>query len=260
MLRSANDAAAALAYEISGSIEAFSELMNKKAYELGLLQTNFENPHGLDSENHHTSAHDLAIISAYAISNPVLKEICSTKKVQIDSSLESRILINHNKFLSMYDGCIGIKTGFTRKSGRCLVACAERDGLTFISVTLDAPSDWSDHKKMLNYGFECLERITLAEPEEYCYKIPLLDAEKENIIVSNPDGESIITSKGEHDIKKQIRMVRYAVAPISAGDKLGEIIFTIDGKETKRINLIANETILKKKEKGLFDRLLSIFK
>ena len=153
MLRSANDAAAALAYEISGSIEAFSELMNKKACELGLLQTHFENPHGLDSENHYTSAHDLAIISAYAISNPQFKEICSTKKVRIDSSLESRILINHNKFLSMYDGCIGIKTGYTKKSGRSLATAVERDGSTLICVTINAPDDWNDHKKLFDYGF-----------------------------------------------------------------------------------------------------------
>ena len=260
LLQSANDAATAIAYHIGGDVSGFASLMNDKAESLGLKNTHFTNPHGLDDDEHYTTAKELAIIASEAMKNDIFKSIVSTYKRTFSTEERSRTYVNHNKLLRMYDGCIGIKTGFTKKSGRCLVAAAERDGLTFISVTLDAPSDWSDHKKMFDYGFECLERITLAEPEEYCYKIPLLDAEKENIIVSNPDGESIITSKGEHDIKKQIRMVRYAVAPISAGDKLGEIIFTIDGKETKRINLIANETILKKKEKGLFDRLLSIFK
>ena len=153
MLRSANDAAAALAYEISGSIEDFASLMNEKADELGLCDTSFENPHGLDAENHYTSAHDLAIISAYAISNPTFKKISATQKTKITSSLETRILINHNKLLSLYDGCIGIKTGYTKRSGRSLVSAAERDGHTLISVTINAPDDWSDHKKLLDYGF-----------------------------------------------------------------------------------------------------------
>ena len=153
LLRSANDAAAALAYDISGSIEAFSSLMNDKCTELGLSDTHFENPHGLDAQNHYTSAHDLAIISAYAISNPTFKEICSTRKIKIDSSLESRILINHNKLLSLYDGCIGIKTGYTKKSGRSLASAAEKDGNTLICVTINAPDDWNDHKKLFDFGF-----------------------------------------------------------------------------------------------------------
>ena len=156
MLRSANDAAAALAYEISGSIEDFSCLMNEKASELGLCDTNFENPHGLDSDNHYTSAHDLSIISAYAISNPTLRQICSARKARIESSLETRIIINHNKLLSLYDGCIGIKTGYTKKSGRSLASAAEKDGRTLICVTINAPDDWNDHKKLFDFGFSKL--------------------------------------------------------------------------------------------------------
>ena len=153
MLRSANDAAAALAYEISGSIESFALLMNEKAASLGLSDTNFENPHGLDSNNHYTTAHDLAIISAYAMRIPEFVEICSTYKKEIPSSLQSRILLNHNKLLSTYDDCIGIKTGYTKKSGRSLASAAEKDGKTLICVTINAPDDWNDHKKLYNYGF-----------------------------------------------------------------------------------------------------------
>lgn len=153
MLRSANDAAAAIAYDISGSIEAFSSLMNEKAASLGLANTSFENPHGLDSKNHYTSAHDLAIISAYAISNPIFREICSSKKKIIDSSSESRLLINHNKLLNLYEGCIGIKTGYTKKSGRSLASASDKYGHTLICVTIDAPDDWNDHKLLFDYGF-----------------------------------------------------------------------------------------------------------
>lgn len=153
LLRSANDAAAAIAYEIADSIEAFSLMMNQKAQELGLNNTSFENPHGLDAKNHYTSAHDLAILSAYAISNPIFKEICSTKKKIIESSLESRLIINHNKLLNFYDGCIGIKTGYTKKSGRSLASAAEKYGQTLVCVTINAPDDWNDHKKLFDYGF-----------------------------------------------------------------------------------------------------------
>ena len=153
MLRSANDAASALAYEISGSVEDFALLMNNKARSLGLSNTNFENPHGLDSKNHYTSAHDLAIICAYAMRLPEFVEICSTHKKEIVSSSQTRILLNHNKLLSMYEDCIGIKTGYTKKSGRSLASAAEKDGKTLICVTINAPDDWNDHKKLYNYGF-----------------------------------------------------------------------------------------------------------
>lgn len=153
MLRSANDAAAALAYEISGSIEDFSSLMNDKVRELGLTDTNFENPHGLDSANHYTTAHDLAIIASYALKNSIFKEISSTKKIEIESSYETRLLVNHNKLLSMYDGCIGVKTGYTKKSGRSLVSAATRGDKTLVCVTINAPDDWNDHKKLLDFGF-----------------------------------------------------------------------------------------------------------
>ena len=127
--------------------------MNKRARELSLLDTNFKNPHGLDDPEHYTTAHDLALLSAKALENPKFKEICSTYKKKITSSETTRLLVNHNKLLNLYDGCIGIKTGFTKKSGRCLVGASEREGLTMISVTIDAPNDWSDHKNLLDFVF-----------------------------------------------------------------------------------------------------------
>ena len=153
MLRSANDAALALAYEISGSVEEFSRLMNEKAEGLGLTDTSFTNPHGLDNKDHYTSARDLAILTAAALKNEKFKEIVSTYKITIQSSTTERLLVNHNKLLTGYDGCIGVKTGYTKKSGRSLVSAAERNGVTLISVTIDDPDDWIDHKKMLDYGF-----------------------------------------------------------------------------------------------------------
>lgn len=260
LLQSANDAAAAIACHIGGDVEGFASMMNDKASSLGLKDTHFTNPHGLDNEEHYTTAAELAKIAAEALNSESFRKIASTYKKTFSTEDRSRTYVNHNKLLKMYDGCIGVKTGFTKRSGRCLVGAAERDGLTFITVTLDAPSDWSDHKAMLDFGYEALEKITFAESEEFCYKIPVIDGEKEFVTVKNLNGSSIITEKAEHSEGQYIKLVRYAIAPVSEGDILGEIVYTLDGQEAGRVSLVAEETVLKKKEKGLLDRFLSIFK
>lgn len=259
LLQSANDAAAAIAYHVSGEVEDFSTLMNEKAKMLGLTDTNFTNPHGLDDDEHYTTARDLAIIAAEALSNEEIRDIVSTKKRCFITEDRTRIYTNHNKLLSMYDGCIGIKTGFTKRSGRCLVAAAERDGLRFISVTLDAPGDWSDHKEMLDYGYERLEKLTLCREFDHQYKIPVLDGETDYLTVANTDEVSIITERKTQGIEEHIRLVRYAIAPISRGEVLGEIIYTCGGEECARVRLLATETVEKKKKQGLLEKFLLIF-
>ena len=151
LLESANDAAAAIAIEVGGSIEGFCAMMNEKAKELGLCDTHFTNPHGLYDEEHYTTAYELAVIASRVLANKTLRKIVSSKKMTVTPIEGSvRVLYNHNKMLAMYDGAIGIKTGFTKKSGRCLVSAAERNGLTLIAVTLDAPDDWRDHTSLLD--------------------------------------------------------------------------------------------------------------
>ena len=128
MLRSANDAAVAIAETVCGSVEAFADLMNAKAEQLGLSDTHFTNSHGLDDPHHYTTARELAVIASEALKNETFKRIVSTYKISIESSLgETRLLVNHNKLLKLYDGAIGVKTGFTKKSGRCLVGAAEKN-------------------------------------------------------------------------------------------------------------------------------------
>jgi len=135
MLESANDAAIVIAIEIGGSVDSFVDMMNAKAKELGLESTHFTNPHGLDDEEHYTTATDLARLAAYAMKNPVFEEITATKK-RIIPLLDdgSRVLINHNKLLRLYEGTVGVKTGFTKRSGRCLVSCAERGLRTALAL------------------------------------------------------------------------------------------------------------------------------
>ena len=253
MLQSANDAAVALAIHIGGDIESFSALMNRRAESLGLCDTHFTNPHGLDDDEHYTTAKELAIIAACAMENPTFRQICSTYKKTFATEERSRTYVNHNKLLRLYDGCVGVKTGFTKKSGRCLVSAAVRDGLGFISVTLDAPNDWQDHRRMLDYGYEALEKIRLANEFEYVYKLPVLGGEREYVVATNPEGAEVITEKCEHNIDCQIKMTRYAIAPIIRGDRIGEIIYTIDDKETVRVPIVATETVKQKEKRSIFD-------
>ncbi len=154
MLRSGNDSAMALAIHTAGSEEAFVNMMNLRASSLGLKNTNFCNPHGLDDKNHYTCCYDLCYISSFAMKYPQFKEIVGTKFVAIGNNEAKRYFQNKNKILSMYEGGNGIKTGFTKKSGRCLVASAERNGVLLISAVLNHGDMWNDCMKLLDSGFD----------------------------------------------------------------------------------------------------------
>ena len=150
MLQSGNDAAVALAIYCGGTVEGFAELMNDKAHQLGLDNTHFVNPNGLDAPGHYSSARDLAVLAAYAMKNPIFAMTVSTKSVRVGL----RTMSNHNKLLWQYEGADGVKTGYTKQAGRILVSSAIRDGRRLIAVTINAPDDWNDHKFMLDNGFD----------------------------------------------------------------------------------------------------------
>lgn len=169
LLESGNDAAHALAVSCSGSIEEFASLMNKTASEMGLTHTSFANPHGLTADNHYTTANELAFITAEAMKNEKFKEIVSTKKLlapSLDGKL-TRLFLNHNKLLSLYNGAVGVKTGYTKAAGRCLVSAAERDGDLFIAVTLNDGNDWDDHTRMLDFAFENFDTVEIADKNTF---------------------------------------------------------------------------------------------
>ena len=164
MLQSGNDAAMALAIAVSGSAEAFVELMNRTAQELGLTQTHYANPHGLDSAENYSTARDLAHLTAHALQNEAFAASvrCKTKTVP------GRTLTNHNKLLWRYDGAIGVKTGYTKAAGRILVSAAERGGRRLIAVTICDGNDWADHAALLDYGFFAFtERELLSEDDVF---------------------------------------------------------------------------------------------
>ena len=157
MLRSGNDAAVAIAVHVGGSVPGFVHLMNEKAALIGMTNTHFTNPHGLDDSNlHYSTAEDMAKLSAYALRNPVFQQIVATKVKEISWEGEewNRRLLNKNKMLHLYKGADGVKTGYTRLARRCLAASATRDGRQLATITLNASDDWNDSAKMLDWGFQ----------------------------------------------------------------------------------------------------------
>ena len=156
MLRSGNDTAVALSIATAGSEEKFVQMMNEKAKSIGAKNSSFTNPHGLDDENHYTTALDLAKITAYALKNPIFKEIVSTKLhvVPETNKTETRYFQNKNKMLSSYEGAIGVKTGYTKKTGRCLVSAAERNGKILVCVVLSCPDMWQVSRNLLDECFQ----------------------------------------------------------------------------------------------------------
>lgn len=264
LLSSANDAAAAIAIEIGGSIEGFAALMNAKAIELGLSNTHFENPHGLDREEHYTSASDLAMLSLYALKNETFKKIVSTYKTTIPlDGNGTRVLINHNKLLRLYDGAIGVKTGFTKKSGRCLVSAAERDGLCLIAVTLNDPNDWNDHISMLDYGFESLHRVVVCERFSHMTAIPVAGGNEASIICTNKDAIELTLPKdiSAESCSFRVSAPHFLTAPIESGETIGELLCEYDGEIIGRSKLIASYAVDSVKTKpSLVSRLINFIK
>ncbi|MBQ8014794.1 MAG: D-alanyl-D-alanine carboxypeptidase [Clostridia bacterium] len=163
LLQSGNDAANTVAYVIGGSPEGFAELMNARAAEIGMKNTSFVTASGLDDEKHYSTAYDMALLACESIGNPEFAAICSQKNARLTygNPPYARTLTNHNRLLWKYPDAIGIKTGFTKKSGRCLVSAAERDGIVLVAVTLNAPSDWNDHISMFEYGFSKCQGVSV---------------------------------------------------------------------------------------------------
>ncbi len=245
LLESANDAATAIAIYVGGSYDNFIEMMNVKARQLGLDNTHFTNPHGLDDKEHYTTAYDLARLALHAMKNPKFEEIASTKKAVIPLSDDgSRVLVNHNKLLKMYEGAIGVKTGFTKRCGRCLVSCAERDGVRLICATLNAPNDWNDHKSLLDFGFSQYESITLAEAGDYTLSLDCIGGEKGTVLCSNYEGLRVTLKNGSRDkIRAVTEYDRLLSAPIKQGDKVGRILFYCGDEIIGECKLYAIENV-----------------
>lgn len=254
MLSSANDAAAAIAYAVAGDIDAFAGMMNGKAASLGLADTHFDNPHGLDGDTHYTTAYELALIARAALGNAEFAKIVATKTVSVrfsDGEL-SRTLRNHNRLLFEYSDIIGVKTGFTKKCGRTLVSAAERDGVRLICVTLCDGDDWNDHRKLLDAGFELYERVKLCEKAEYQALVHVCGGEAVTLNVKNEEALYVTLKKTHGSIRAEIELPPFVYAGIEKGQAIGRVKFMLDGREIGSAALYSCESCAAKHKKRLF--------
>lgn len=256
LLPSGNDAANAAAVSVSGSIPEFVKLMNSKAQELGLSDTHFVTPSGLDADGHYTTALDLARLTAYAMKEETFCEIvaCRSAEVEFGNPPYKRTLYNSNKMLARYDGAIGVKTGFTDNARRCLVSAAERDGVTLIAVTLNAGDDWNDHTKMLDYGFTQVKAYPL---ELGCDTRVSVAGTGKSVGVYSHEETLALTPQQRTRITRRVMLPAFVYGTVDKGDKLGEIRFFLDGELVKTCPLYADSTVtVPKEELSLFRRIL----
>lgn len=262
MLESANDAAAAIACEVGGSIEGFAEMMNDTAVKLELTDTHFMNPHGLDDPEHYTTAADLAKLTDYALRNETFSKIVSTykKTIPLRGDEGVRLLLNHNRLLKQYDDVIGVKTGFTKRSGRCLVSAAKRDGMTVVAVTLNAPDDWRDHRSMHEYGFSSYSNRVLAAEEQFSIEIACPTAPDGKVVLTNRDSLTVCLPT-DAEVTHFFEAPHFTFPPVEEGDVLGQMVFSANGKEIGTLPLYAAASVPEPEDnRGFLERILDLIK
>lgn len=258
MLRSGNDAAVAIAEHVGGSLDGFVYLMNEKAKWLGMENTHFDNPHGLDSDTHYSSAYDMAILTQYAMNNEKYREISGTTSYKSDERTYS--WINKNKLLTQYyEYSTGGKTGFTKKTGRTLVSTASKDGMNLIVVTLNAPDDWKDHMSLFEWGFENFDMKTLTDEGEV--KFNLLELNKSQTGYLRDKVHYPLTDNEEN----QVTFKNYILKDVDTSSEdnvIGKKVFLLNNKEIMETPIYAVEDSYSSDttKKTFMSEVLSVFK
>lgn len=217
MLASGNDAAVALACHTAGSVQAFADMMNDKARALGMTGSAFQNPSGLDAEGHYSTARDMAALTCAAMANDTFCTIAATERATVGG----QTLVNHNRLLRSYDGAIGVKTGYTKASGRTLVSCAQRGTTRFVCVTLSDPDDWNDHTRLLDWAFAnyVYRAVTGDTP---VYAVPVLSGAVQVCAVT-PERETYLLLHPEDTVTLTAELPRFAFAPVQQGARAGTL-------------------------------------
>ena len=243
MLHSGNDAAVALAIYCGGTVEGFAELMNDKAHRLGLRNTHFVNPNGLDSPGHYSTPRDLAVLAAYAMENPVFAMTVSAKTV----TAGGRSLRNHNKLLWRLEGADGVKTGYTKAAGRILVSSATRQGRRLICVTMDAPGDWQDHTRLIEQGFQNYEVRQLVTKGECLGMVEIAGGQAGTAeLLSDTDFSYALAKEEQPHIV--LPKPGFVYAPVAEGQFAGYAHVCIGDKAVGKIPLLYGQTVEQEKE------------
>ena len=240
MLQSGNDAANTVAYVLGGSPEGFSCIMNERAAEIGMNNSNFVTASGLDEKNHYSTAYDMALLASECIGNPEFRYICSRKTARLTygNPPYARTLTNHNRLLWRYSDCIGIKTGFTKKSGRCLVSAAERNGIILVAVTLNDGDDWNDHISMFEYGFSKCKPVTISCRNDIL-SLKVCGGVKNSVPIKL-SRECTIPVGQTCTYKIYIKPFEYA--PVKIGQVVGNAVFVSEGRIIDEIPVVTAES------------------
>ncbi len=243
LLPSGNDAANAAAVAVAGDIPSFIEMMNQRAEEIGMMHTCFVTPSGLDGEGHGASAYDMALLTRTAMQNPTFRNICCmpSANVNFGNPPYARTLYNTNKLLNLYEGTVGVKTGFTDEAGRCLVSACERDGVMLLCVTLNAPDDWNDHMRLYDYGFSSVQCTELKPPNALKQSVAGSDVQEIPLSVS----ESVQIGAWNGDVSAvtcRVRKPPFSYAPIEKGDEIGTLDYFYENTLIASVPLCAEES------------------
>lgn len=240
LLQSGNDAATAIAGHIAGSTEAFAALMNERAAQLGMNNSRFANPSGLSDAQHYSTAYDMALLACACLENGVVAEICATQCAQVGQ----RTFYNHNKLLHRYEGCIGMKTGYTEQSGRTLVSAAKRNGQMLVCVTLNDSDDWADHERLFDYGYENFPVTTLCTPGEEICRIKVDGSLIPFISVLAGEEVSYPLRSGESPTRV-VDVLSSAIAPVKVGDIAGKVSWVLNDIVIAEAPLIYDQSVRK---------------
>lgn len=263
LLASGNDAANAAALYLEGSLESFAARMNQRAAALGMEDTHFVTPSGLDGEDaqglgHLSTAYDMALLARAALEDQAFRQLCSSPSLAVEFAepVKRVTYTNHNKLLTQYQGCVGVKTGFTKEAGRCLVSAAERDGALLIAVTLNAPNDWEDHTALLDYGFSQVEPYQLAGGDVRL-TVPVVGSPVEVVSLRGSNGGEVTLPLGQGaQVKRVVRVPKFLYAPVEAGEQVGEICWYLEGQLLGSAPLTAaGAAPLQEKAPSLWERL-----
>ena len=258
LLHSGNDAANAVAVRISGSIPDFAVKMNARAGAIGMRDTSFETPSGLDGGSHYSTAYDMALLAREALSNDAFAAICSQYKLRANygNPPYNRWLKNHNKLLSIYDGTFGVKTGFTKKSGRCLVSAARRDGIELICVTLNCPDDWSVHRNLYDRFFDklTLKNLTDDLPET---NVPVVGGVSDMVSAIPYEEAFVAVPKEGANIRHEVIAPHFLYAPVRQGQYLGDLRVFLDDDLVFTLSLAAERDVplLHQYKESLWERI-----
>ena len=256
MLRSGNDAAVALAIYCGGTVEGFAQLMNDKAHRLGMENTHFVNPNGLDAPGHYSTARDMAVLASYAMENPIFRQTVSTKSVTIGN----RILQNHNKLLWRVEGADGVKTGYTKAAGRILVSSTTRDGRRIIVVTMDDPNDWQDHEKLIEDAFSKFTVKTLITKADILGTVEVAGGEAGEVELLAGKSFSF-TLRQDEKVDVCLPAPGFVYAPVVEGAQAGYAHILIDGVSVGTVPLVYGQTVERTEEKKLtlIERICNLF-